>query len=97
MGARRRQLNTTQQAAAEAAGAIWVDTWDATSDAEGHFLPAIPLPAIPLPATTRVFRAEDGVHFTGWGYLRIGALLFDAAAKRFPDLAPGLGRLTSEA
>jgi hypothetical protein len=84
-----RQLNAIQQAAAEAAGAIWVDTWEATSDAEGRFLPAVP-----LPATTHVFRAEDGVHFTGWGYLRIGALLFDAAAEHFPELAPGLGRLT---
>jgi len=84
-----RQLNAIQQAAAEAAGAIWVDTWEATSDAEGRFLPAVP-----QPAATRVFRAEDGVHFTGWGYLRIGALLFEAAAEHFPDLAPGLGRLT---
>lgn len=83
-----RQLNAIQQAAAEAAGAIWVDTWEATSDAEGRYLPAVP-----VQTTTRPFRAEDGVHFTGWGYLRIATLAFDAAAEHFPELAPGLGRL----
>ncbi|WP_439595515.1 DUF459 domain-containing protein [Falsiroseomonas sp.] len=84
-----RQLNAIQQAAAASAGAQWVDTWDATSDADGRYLPSVP-----VQTATRVFRAEDGVHFTGWGYLRIGALLFDTAAERFPELAPGLGRLT---
>ncbi|MGX9963227.1 DUF459 domain-containing protein [Roseomonas sp. F4] len=84
-----RQLNSIQHDAAEAAGAVWVDTWEATSDAQGRFLPAVA-----METSTRSFRAEDGVHFTGWGYLRIGTLLFDAAAERFPELAPGLGRLT---
>ncbi|OYW89214.1 MAG: hypothetical protein B7Z20_00520 [Sphingobium sp. 32-64-5] len=83
-----RQLNAIQQAAAETAGAVWVDTWEATSDAEGRYLPAVG-----EPSAARTFRAEDGVHFTGWGYLRIGSLLFDQAAAHFPDLAPGLGRL----
>ncbi|MFC3026694.1 MULTISPECIES: DUF459 domain-containing protein [Roseomonadaceae] len=84
-----RQLNTIQHDAALAAGAVWVDTWEATSDAEGRYMPAIA-----LETASRSFRAEDGVHFTSWGYLRIAGLLFDAASEHFPELEPALGRLS---
>ena len=84
-----RQLNAIQQAAAEAAGAIWVETWQATSDAEGRYLPALA-----TERATRNLRAEDGVHFTDFGYRRIATLLFDAVGEHFPELAAGLGRLT---
>lgn len=84
-----RQLNAIQHDAALAAGAVWVDTWEATSDAEGRYMPAIA-----QETASRSFRAEDGVHFTGWGYLRIAGLLFEAASEHFPELGPALGRLT---
>ncbi len=82
-----RQLNAIQQAAAEAAGAVFLPTWDATSDAEGRYMSALA-----QERATRTMRAEDGVHFTDFGYRRIGSLLFNAVGERFPDLAPCVGR-----
>ncbi len=82
-----RQLNAIQQAAAEGAGALFLPTWDATSDEQGRYMPAVA-----LERATHSLRAEDGVHFTHFGYRRIGAMLFDAAAEHFPELAPCLGR-----
>jgi len=82
-----RQLNTIQQTAAEGAGALFLPTWDATSDEQGRYMPALA-----LERATHSLRAEDGVHFTHFGYRRIATLLFDAAGERFPDLAPCLGR-----
>lgn len=84
-----RQLNEIQQNAATAAGAVWIPTWDATSDPQGRFKSSVA-----LDRGARGFRAEDGVHFTEWGYRRIAALLFDEVDTIFPELAPGLGRLT---
>ncbi|MDB5415399.1 MAG: hypothetical protein JWR10_3734, partial [Rubritepida sp.] len=84
-----RQLNEIQQAAVTAAGAIWIPTWDATSDPQGRFMPSVALARGPRP-----FRAEDGVHFTDWGYRHIAALFFDEVDHIFPELAPGLGRLS---
>ncbi len=84
-----RQLNEIQQNAALAAGAVWIPTWEATSDPQGRFKSSIALDRGP-----RGFRAEDGVHFTEWGYRRIAALFFDGVENIFPELAEGLGRLT---
>ncbi len=83
-----RRLNDIQQAAAEAAGAVFLSTWDATSDAQGRYMPAVA-----LERSIQAMRAEDGVHFTHFGYRRIASLLFDAAGERFPELAPCLGRV----
>lgn len=83
-----RQLNEIQQNAAIAAGAVWIPTWDATSDPQGRFKSSVS-----LERGARGFRAEDGVHFTDWGYRRIAALFFDEVDNIFPELAPGLGRL----
>ena len=84
-----RQLNEIQQDAAIAAGAVWIPTWDATSDPQGRFTSSIN-----LERGARGFRAEDGVHFTEWGYRRIAALFFDEVEGIFPELAPSLGRLS---
>ncbi len=84
-----RQLNDIQQAAAERAGAVWIPTWDATSDAQGRFLPSVT-----SDRGSRLFRADDGVHFTDWGYRRIASLFFDDVDHFFPELAPGLGRIS---
>jgi hypothetical protein len=83
-----RQLNEIQQNAVVAAGGVWIPTWDATSDAQGRFMPSVT-----LDRGARNFRAEDGVHFTDWGYRRIASLFFDDVDHFFPELAPGLGRL----
>ena len=85
-----RQLNGIQQAAAEGAGAMFLPTWDATSDEQGRYMPALA-----LENATHSLRAEDGVHFTHFGYRRIASLLFDAAGERFPELAPCLGRVAA--
>jgi uncharacterized protein len=84
-----RQLNEIQQNAAIAAGAVWIPTWEATSDPQGHFKSSVS-----LERGARGFRAEDGVHFTEWGYRRIAALFFDEVDNIFPELAPTLGRLS---
>lgn len=84
-----RQLNDIQMNAAIAAGAVWIPTWEATSDANGRFKSSIS-----LERGARGFRAEDGVHFTEWGYRRIAALFFDEVENIFPELADGLGRLS---
>lgn len=83
-----RQLNEIQQNAVITAGGTFIPTWDATSDAQGRFMPSIT-----LDRGTRGFRAEDGVHFTDWGYRHIAALFFDDVDHYFPDLAPSLGRI----
>lgn len=85
-----RQLNEIQYNAVTIAGGTWIPTWDATSDPEGRFLPSVALERGP-----RSFRAEDGVHFTDWGYRRIASLFFDEVDHFFPELAPGLGRLSA--
>jgi hypothetical protein len=83
-----RSLNEMQQAAATAAGAVFVPTWQATSDAQGRYIATVDQDRGP-----RSLRAEDGVHFTDLGYRRIASLAFDTAAGSFPELATGLGRI----
>lgn len=83
-----RQLNEIQQNAVVTAGGVFIPTWDATSDPQGRFMASVT-----LDRGTRGFRAEDGVHFTDWGYRRIAALFFDDVDHYFPELAPSLGRL----
>nr|WP_314071923.1 DUF459 domain-containing protein [uncultured Roseococcus sp.] len=84
-----RQLNEIQHDAVTIAGGAWIPTWDATSDPEGRFTPSVTLERGP-----RTFRAEDGVHFTDWGYRRIASLFFNEVDHFFPELAPGLGGLS---
>lgn len=84
-----KQLNDIQANAVVTAGGVWIPTWDATSDPQGRFLPSVT-----LDRGARAFRAEDGVHFTDWGYRRIASLFFDEVDHFFPELAPGLGRLS---
>jgi hypothetical protein len=84
-----RQLNEIQQSAVTLAGGVFIPTWDATSDAQGRFMPSVT-----LDRGTRGFRAEDGVHFTDWGYRRIASLFFDEVDHYFPELASHLGRLS---
>jgi hypothetical protein len=80
-----RTLNELQAAGAEQGGALFVPTWDATSDAQGRYTAVMEGQRGP-----RGFRAEDGVHFTDFGYRRIAAIAFDRAAESFPEVAGGL-------
>ena len=83
-----RQLNANPAGGGGRGGAVFLPTWDATSDAQGRYMPAVA-----LERSVQAMRAEDGVHFTHFGYRRIASLLFDAAGQRFPELAPCLGRV----
>ncbi len=74
-----RTLNDIQAHAAREAGAVWIPTWEATSDEQGRFRAA-------LGAEQRRFRAEDGVHFSDMGYRRIAGLAFDQIAEAAPDI-----------
>ena len=85
MASAARTLNELQSGAAEGAGALPVATWKATSDPQGRYLAAIE-----GARGTRPMRAEDGVHFTDYGYRRVAKVAFDAAAKRFPEFAGDL-------
>lgn len=80
-----RTLNEVQQAASSGAGAIFVPTWEATSDAQGRYMPVLEHQRGPRP-----LRAEDGVHFTDVGYRRVANLAFEAAVANYPELALGL-------
>ncbi|MCO6418827.1 GDSL-type esterase/lipase family protein [Siccirubricoccus sp. KC 17139] len=78
-----RQLNEIQERGARAGGALWVPSWDATSDPEGQFRAS-------LAGTDRVerrLRADDGVHFSELGYRAIAKLAFTAVAVETPVLA----------
>jgi hypothetical protein len=75
-----RKLNEIQEAAARDAGALWVPSWDATSDQTGHFRPSLPGPG----QTERRFRADDGVHFSDIGYRTIARLAFASIADQLP-------------
>ncbi len=75
-----RKLNEIQEAAARSAGALWVPSWDATSDTAGHFRPSLPGPG----QTERRFRADDGVHFSELGYRAIAQLAFASIAAQLP-------------
>ncbi len=80
-----QRLNEIQRSAAEAAGASWISTWEATSDGQGRFGAAPGRDA-------RQLRAEDGVHFSNLGYRQVADIAFDAASTKFPELAEVLGR-----
>jgi hypothetical protein len=81
-----RTLNEIQEAGSTAAGAVFIPTWETTSDPQGRYLPAVVQERGP-----RQMRAEDGVHFTDFGYRRVAGLVFEAVSSRFPELALGLG------
>lgn len=85
MASAARTLNDLQSGAAEGAGAVAVPTWKSTSDAEGRYMPAIE-----GARGARPMRADDGVHFTDYGYRRIAKVAFDAAAERFAEFAGDL-------
>ena len=80
-----RTLNELQSAGATEAGALFVPTWDATSDADGRYTATME-----GQRGARSFRAEDGVHFTDFGYRRMAGLAFERAAETFPDIAGSL-------
>ncbi len=86
-----RQLNDIQEQAARSAGALWIPSWDATSDPAGHFRPSLPA----ADRTERRFRADDGVHFSDLGYRTIARLAFGSIAAERPDLAPPLTAATT--
>jgi hypothetical protein len=81
-----RRLNEIQAQAAQDAGALWLPTWDATSDSAGLFRPSIP----GADRAEHRFRADDGVHFSDLGYRRIALLAFAGIAAEIPEFAPPL-------
>ena len=81
-----RKLNEIQEAAARQSGALWVPSWDVTSDPRGQFRPSLPGPN----QTEQRFRADDGVHFSEIGYRTIARLAFASLAEQVPDFAPPL-------
>lgn len=81
-----RRLNEIQEAAAREAGALWVPSWDATSDPTGHFRPSLPGPN----RTEQRFRADDGVHFSDIGYRTIARMAFASIAEQLPSYAEPL-------
>lgn len=85
MASAAKTLNDLQSAAAEGAGALPVATWKATSDPQGRYLAAME-----GARGTRPMRAEDGVHFTDYGYRRVAKVAFDAASERFTEFAGDL-------
>lgn len=85
MASAAKTLNDLQSGAAEGAGALPVATWKATSDPQGRYLAAME-----GARGTRPMRAEDGVHFTDYGYRRVAKVAFDAAAERFAEFAGDL-------
>ncbi|WP_187830264.1 DUF459 domain-containing protein [Siccirubricoccus phaeus] len=81
-----QRLNEIEERGARASGALWVPSWAATSDPEGHFRAS-------LAGSDRVerrLRADDGVHFSELGYRAIARLAFAAVAAEEPELAPPL-------
>jgi hypothetical protein len=81
-----RRLNEIQESAAREAGALWVPSWDATSDQAGQFRPSLPGPN----RTEQRFRADDGVHFSDIGYRTIARLAFASIAQQLPRFAEPL-------
>jgi len=76
-----RTLNDIQENAAREAGAVWIPTWEATSDEQGRFRAALG-----VDQQSRRLRAEDGVHFSDLGYRRIAGLAFEQIAEADPDV-----------
>lgn len=82
-----RTLNEVQERGARAAGALWVPSWEATSDPNGHFRASL----AGADRVERRLRADDGVHFSDLGYRSIARLAFQAVAAEQPDWAEPLG------
>lgn len=82
-----RSLNEIQERGARASGALWVPSWEATSDPNGQF-------RVSLAGADRVerkLRADDGVHFSDLGYRSIARLAFEAVAAEQAEWAEPLG------
>ena len=82
-----RILNEVQEAASTTIGAVFVPTWQATSDGEGRYMPSLE-----SERGRRPLRVEVGVHFTDLGYRHVAGLIFETVATRFPELSIAFGR-----
>ncbi|MCK8785050.1 GDSL-type esterase/lipase family protein [Roseomonas sp. NAR14] len=80
------QLNQLQEAGARQQGAVWVPSWDLTSDANGEFLVSV---AGPDRAEYRL-RADDGVHFSDIGYRMMARRTLGVVAAERPEMAGAL-------
>lgn len=79
-------INAVQRPRVEAAGETWIDAYQITAGADGAFRAFLPDP----PQGERRFRAEDGIHFTPFGYRFIMMNLLRRVATRLPALAPAV-------
>jgi hypothetical protein len=82
-----RTLNEIQERGARASGALWVPSWEVTSDGNGQFRASL----AGADRVERRLRADDGVHFSDLGYRSIARLAFEAVAAEQPPLAEALG------
>lgn len=81
-----RRLNDAIQEGTEAAGGLYIPTWEATSDEQGRFRPSI----ADAERRERRLRADDGVHFSDLGYRLMARLAFDKMGEAVPSMAAQL-------
>jgi hypothetical protein len=78
-----RRLNDAIQEGTEAAGGLYIPTWEATSDEEGRFRISI----ADAERRERRLRADDGVHFSDLGYRMMARLAFEKLGEAVPSMA----------
>jgi len=76
-------INEIFRERAAAAGANFIDVWDAFVDADGRFTPLGP----DLSGTVRRLRASDGVHFTRAGYEKLAHFVEQEIRRDFASEA----------
>jgi hypothetical protein len=81
-----RTLNEIQERGARASGALWVPSWEATSNPNGEFRASL----AGADRVERRLRADDGVHFSDLGYRSIARLAFQAVAAEQAGWAEAL-------
>lgn len=77
-------LNAIFEQETAAAGAVFIPTRQASADAAGGYSAYLPDAA----GTPRLMRADDGIHFTMPGYLRIAAPVTEAIRTGWDDPRP---------
>ena len=72
------RLNGVTQKHAEAAGGIFLCTWDITTDANGKYVSSMT-----IDGKARVIRTGDGIHLTGQGATYVAGKLVDKLKQFF--------------
>jgi hypothetical protein len=86
-----RLISQVHRDHAQRHGAVFLDIFHATADAEGAFVEKLPIGA----GRVRRVRHEDGVHFWEFGYDRVAAEVLATIRARYPRLLPE-GRARAE-